>query len=693
MRSTTARTNGSVAFKHQVVFVAVALTLSGIAPQVLSQDNDNERSDRSYDPHDDHSLRMSESRDTRQGRRHDPAATTVEASSLDGSGNNLERPQQGAAGATYLRLAPARYGDGIGTFADGPEPRYVSNRVFEDQAQNLFSENGVTQWAYNWGQFIDHSIGLRESGDELIAIRFDADDPLEYFSNYDDMLRMHRSAVSNGSGATSPREQINTVSSYIDAAAVYGNDEARLEWLREGPVDDDMTNNSAKLILTSDGYLPRAIERDDPANAPIMDIQGELLFAPDVSQRMVVAGDKRANENIALTAVQTLFAREHNRIVDQLPTNWSEQRKFDTARQLVIAIQQYITYEEFLPVLGVHLPRTKGYRPDIDASVSNEFATVGYRAHSMIHGEIEVAAHTSDYDETALQEFRSLGIEVEIDGDEVEIAVPLNIAFNRPQLVPALGLGPLLLSLGGEPQYRNDEQIDNQLRSVLFQIPREGLEDPDACLDGPTLSDCYALVNDIGVLDIMRGRDHGMPHYNELRAAYDLPQIDSFTALTGEASEAFPVDDPLIDNTAPLDDPDTLRYVELRDANGELLELGSEAADSEAVSGVRASTLAARLKGIYGEINSVDAFVGMISEPHLSGSDLGELQHAMWTQQFQALRDGDRFFYKWNRALRPYDRPRGRNALTYRRTLADLIVDNTTLTANDVRRDMFLVAD
>lgn len=673
--------------------MAVLLALACVAQQARAQDADDGRADRADDRRDGRAPRDAQPRAREDARDDRQGASSGELASLDGTGNNLEHPQQGAAGTPYRRLAPARYGDGIGALGDGPEPRYVSNRIFEDQAQNLFSENGVTQWAYNWGQFVDHTIGLREKGDELLAIRFDADDPLEYFTNGDDVLRLPRSGVAEGSGATSPREQINTVSSYVDAAAVYGNDEARLEWLREGPLDGDLSNNGAKLLLTTDGYLPRAIERDDPAGAPVMDVQGELLGAPDSAQRLIVAGDRRANENIALTAVQTLFAREHNRIVDRLPSDWTEQRKFDTARQLVIAIQQYITYEEFLPALGVHLPPAEGYRAEVDASVTNEFATIGYRAHSMIHGEIEVAADASRYDATALEAFRSLGVEIGIDGDVVEMAVPLNIAFNRPQLVPALGLGPLLVSLAGEPQYRNDEQIDNQLRSVLFQIPSEGLENPDACLDGPTLAECFALVSDIGVIDIVRGRDHGMPLYNDLRVAYGLPRIDSFTALTGETSDAFPIDDPLIDTAAPLDDPDTLRYAELRDANGDTIELGTEAADTEAVSGVRASTLAARLKGIYGEVDAVDAFVGMVSEPHPIGGDLGELQHAMWRRQFEALRDGDRFFYLWNPALRAYDRPRGRDALTYRRTLADLIIDNTDLDDTEVRPDMFLSSD
>ena len=81
----------------------------------------------------------------------------------------------------------------------------------------------------------------------------------------------------------------------------------------------------------------------------------------------MVAGDVRANENIALTATHTLFAREHNRIVALLPSSLTEEEKFQIARRVVIAEQQYITYNEFLPALGVALPRYTGYKTNVNA--------------------------------------------------------------------------------------------------------------------------------------------------------------------------------------------------------------------------------------------------------------------------------------------------------------------------------------
>ena len=620
--------------------------------------------------------------------------SNVDLQSLDGRNNNRNSPHSGAADTAYSRRAPSNYSDGIAEPSEGPEPRYVSNRIFEDLAQNLFSENAVTQWAYNWGQFIDHSIGLRASSDEVLLMSYDESDPLEYFAHGDGEFRTTRSGAVEGTGVDTAREQLNTVSSYIDAWAVYGGTEERLEWLREGPVDGDMSNNGARLLMTPEQYLPRAIERGDASSAPNMERLGNLLYAPDADDQAIIAGDIRANENIALTAVQTLFAREHNRIVDKLPEDWSAQRKFDTARRLVIAIQQYITYEEFLPALGVALEPASRYRAEVDSSVSNEFATVGFRAHSMIHGEIEMDAHAGQFDETELALFADAGIEMDVGEEGIELAVPLNVAFHRPQLVTQLGLGSLLRSLGGEPQYRNDEQIDNQLRSVLFQIPAERTTDSQDCLDGPTLNRCFVLVNDIGVLDIIRGREHGIASYNDMRMAYGLEPVATFADLTGESSESFPDDDPLIDVEDPINDPDILTFVELRDADGELLELESEEADTEAVTGIRRTTLAARLKGVYGDVDRVDAFVGMVSEPHLPGSEFGELQLAIWKEQFENLRDGDRFFYRWNRALQSLSDNPELQGLTYKQTLANVIVNNTELEADEIQENMFIsVAD
>ncbi len=596
------------------------------------------------------------------------AVRSSEMRTLDGSGNNLLHPDWGRAGTQYLRVAPSHYANGVSAMVAGPPARYVSNRIFNDIAQNVFSENGVSQWGWLWGQFLDHTFGLRdETPAESSPIPFDANDPLEQFTNDFGVIDFARTPAA-GTGVTTPRQQINTVSSYIDAWNVYGGTAARLEWLRKGPVDGSLADNNAALLLPG-GYMPRVDARGNAAAAPAMDLMGRLVGSP---KKAVVAGDVRANENIALTAVHTLFAREHNRIVAALPASLSEEDKFQIARRVVGAEEQYITYTQFLPAVGVRLPAYRGYDPTVNAGLSNEFATVGYRGHSMIHGTMEPVG---TYSKAQLAGFRAQGIAIQHERGAVRLEIPLNLTFGNPDLLVRVGLGRLLKGLATEREYRNDELIDNQLRSVLFQVPKPGAANPSSpCLDGPQLPSCFSGVVDLGAIDIQRGRDHGMPTYNALRRAYGLAPKRSFAAATGEATERFPS---TINRTDAIDEPSILDFVELRDAKGNLVRPGTEAAAEDVVSTVRRTTLASRLRAIYGDVDRLDAFVGMVAEPHVAGAELGALQLAIWTRQFEALRDGDRFFYLNDPYLSTIARTYG---IDYRHTLAQIIELNTGVT-------------
>ncbi|MCB0993527.1 MAG: peroxidase family protein [Acidimicrobiales bacterium] len=603
--------------------------------------------------------------------------------SLDGSGNHLEEPGMGAAGSVYVRVAEPAYADGLGEPVAGPSAREISNRIFNDTHQNVFSERGMTQWVWAWGQFVDHNIGLVDGDGEEAALAFDSDDPLEEFDNDLGVIAFTRSAAAPGTGVDSPREQVNTVSSYLDGWAVYGGDAERLDWLRVGPLDGDPTNNSPMLLLSGDdgGYLPTAADRGDPDGAPEMVPMGALAGAPEDA---AVAGDVRANENIGLTAVQTLFVREHNRIVALLPEDLPSEVSFEIARRIVVAEIQHITYTEFLPAVGVELPAYSGYDPNVDPTLTNEFATVGYRAHSMIHGEFEMevaAARLSPDDRAALE---AAGIEL-VDaagGDAVELAIPLNLAFGNPELLRTVGLDAVLAGMASERQYANDEQIDNQLRSVLFQLPAPPADGADAGdgLDGTQLPERFTAVLDLGALDVARSLDHGIPSYNGLRVAFGLAPAESFTDITGETSADL--------GGLSIDDPAVLDIVGLFDESGAALEPFSDTAQTGATSDLRRTTLAARLAAVFGDVDDVDAFTGMVSEAHVVGTEFGELQLAMWTAQFGALRNGDRFYVENDPVL---DMLRDEFGLDYRRTLAEVIADNTGLTTTELPANVFVL--
>ncbi len=53
-----------------------------------------------------------------------------------------------------------------------------------------------------------------------------------------------------------------------------------------------------------------------------------------------------------------------------------------------------------------------------------------------------------------------------------------------------------------------------------------------------------------------------------------------------------------------------------------------------------------KLELLYGDINNIDLWVGLMAEDHSAGSSVGELTGTIIADQFERLRDGDRFFYE-----------------------------------------------
>ena len=77
----------------------------------------------------------------------------------------------------------------------------------------------------------------------------------------------------------------------------------------------------------------------------------------------------------------------------------------------------------------------------------------------------------------------------------------------------------------------------------------------------------------------------------------------------------------------------------------------------------------------------------MVAEKHVAGTEFGELQNAIWRKQFEALRDGDRFFYLNDPALTAI---RAVFGIDYRKTLAQVIRANTNVQVQD---DVFRVTE
>lgn len=99
-----------------------------------------------------------------------------------------------------------------------------------------------------------------------------------------------------------------------------------------------------------------------------------------------LAGDPRPSEHIVLTAIHTIFMREHNRIAGRLGAlnpRWDDEILFQESRKILIGVMQKIVYDEWLPkILGQNLNRISpyfGYRPDVDPRTADAFGAAVMR--------------------------------------------------------------------------------------------------------------------------------------------------------------------------------------------------------------------------------------------------------------------------------------------------------------------------
>ena len=421
--------------------------------------------------------------------------------SISGYGNNIAHPDWGSAYSEKPELVGTSFADGVSapTGMERTNPREISNILF---TQDGLIDNDLTLSSFTWvfGQFVDHDITLVFNGNtEPLMIPVPAGDPwFDPAGTGQVIIPFMRSGEmgGTGTGVENPRKYANAVTSFVDGSNIYGSEEYTAAWIRE--------YFDGKLKISDEGLLPFNT-KDGTFNSPLEEAAPHMENPVGIAKKLFVAGDVRANENPLLLAFHTLFAREHNRQCETLKDihpDWNDEQLYQKARKITSGILQQITFNEWLPAMGIYLPEYQGYDPNVNPGIYNVFSAAAFRlGHTLLTSEI---------------------LRMEKDGSDImQGHIFLKDAYFNPMAVYTDGgIEPLFQGMATQLQQDLDCKVVDDVRNFLFGAPGAG-------------------GLDLAAINIQRGRDRGLPDFNSIRVALGFDRYNSIDEITNSAELAL----------------------------------------------------------------------------------------------------------------------------------------------------------
>jgi len=451
--------------------------------------------------------------------------------SHDGTCNNIKHPTWGSSLNKINRFLPALYENKYNTPRGWgrtlPSARMISQRLIRTHTTKAHSQFSVLMM--HFGQFVDHDLAQTVAGPSetsfapFLRVRCEQTCtntmpcfPIEVHSNDSRIdaacMPFVRSASICGTGDTSVfgketrvREQLNQVTSFLDASTVYGSADQEMETLRDRSANKGQLRVGEESIPgkhflpIEDNLIPEEMESDRRC----------IGRAATVFLDCFIAGDFRVTEQPGLTTLHTLFMRQHNEIAYNLAEvnpQWNDDRIYEEARKIIGGVMQHITYQEYLPkVLGVEgmeqIGDYTGYDSDVDASLLNEFSTAAFRfGHTLIPPTL--FRRGENYDKFKL-------------GD-----MPLHNSFFTPyRLLDEGGVDPIIRGMIVQNLKLPDGKLSDSLTERLFNVVAQ-------------------VALDLAAINIQRGRDHAIPTYNDMRQVCGMRRALDFHDLQGEIRNA-----------------------------------------------------------------------------------------------------------------------------------------------------------
>jgi len=515
--------------------------------------------------------------------------------SANGSCNNLDIPTWGAAKTPMLRMLDPNYNDGnyeLRLQTNGkslPSARVIDVNVFLNHEIYHADENNVLLSPFS--QLLAHDVSgmpnnimLEKNGEAVdcclvknkikdyplcqLTIEYPPDDPV--YSVYNKTCStLFRALTSNHyyEFPLHPTTFINANSHYIDASEVYGSNESyalRLRTMDGGRLNFSIGDNGQMFCP----FLSNPHKKSSSGNQNI-DVEFDT-------------GDpNNGNQNLGITAMQTIFLRFHNYIASKLSSLnpfWSDEIVYQEARRIVIATIQRITYEDFLPIIigadfqemyGLNKPNI--YDPSVNPSTSQEFSSAAYR---ILHATIPV-------------QFNFMN-----KNNKIENSAKITDWMLNSDLIPHdNNFDKLLKGFIETPGRMVQPSYNFYISNFVFPtIGNHKIKGKYVLglLDNPKYNS-----RDLLSIDISRGRDVGLQPYNRVRHFCGYPLAKDFEDLT-----------------------DLLHIKDI-----------------------------AKLKELYSSVNDIDLMVGLLLEKHSDGAIVGPTARCLIADGFYRYKAGDRFFY------------------------------------------------
>ncbi|XP_051780693.1 thyroid peroxidase [Erpetoichthys calabaricus] len=519
---------------------------------------------------------------------------------ITGACNNRKNLRWGASNTALARWLPAEYEDGFsqpkgwnpGHVYNGfelPSVREVSKALFQSFNQSSTEDSIYSRMLVEWGQYIDHDISFTpqsiskstfitgvdcrntcENLNPCFPIKIPVNDS---FSALRMCLPFYRSSPACGTGdgdilsdtvkMSNKRQQINGLSSFIDASTVYGGTVSVESKIRNLTNKEGLLNVNKKYQDNGREFLPFVAEVPSPCAQDPLDNNGERTDC-------FLAGDSRSSEVLSLTTLHTIWLREHNRIAKALKkinNHWSAETVYQETRKIIGALHQIITLRDYVPkIIGSdafdhYIGKYKAYNPLLDPTVSNVFSTAAFRFG---HATVPPVLKRLDNMFEEKQNYSS---------------VRLHEAFFSPwRLIKEGGLDPVIRGILVQPAnvIDQDNLMTDELTEKLFVFNATG-------------------TFDLASLNLQRGRDHGLPGYNDWREFCGLHRLNT----EGDLSTAI--------------------------SNANLIK---------------------KLLEIYKHPSNIDVWLGGLVEDILPRGRTGPLFACLIGKQMHALRDGDRFWWE-----------------------------------------------